>query len=54
MLILIDLKHINNALEKQDVDPIQGILGADILHKGKAIIDYNRKYLYLLNKKIPK
>ncbi len=51
MLILIDLKHINNALEKQDVEPIQGILGADILHKGKAIIDYNKKYLYLLNKK---
>jgi len=50
-LILISLEHINNALKKQDVDPIQGIIGADILHKGKAIIDYNRKYLYLLKKK---
>jgi predicted aspartyl protease len=51
VLILISLKHINNALEKQEVNPIQGIIGADILHKGKAIIDYNKKYLYLLNKK---
>jgi len=51
VLILISLQHINNALEKQDVNPIQGIIGADILHKGKAIIDYNKKYLYLLNKK---
>jgi len=50
-LILISLEHINNALQKQDVEPIQGIIGADILHKGKAIIDYNKKYLYLLKKK---
>ena len=51
VLILISLQHINNALEKQEVNPVQGIIGADILHKGKAIIDYNKKYLYLLNKK---
>jgi predicted aspartyl protease len=50
-LILIDLSHINKALEKQEAGPVKGILGADILLKGKAIIDYNKKYLYLLNKK---
>ncbi len=50
-LILIDLSHINKALEKQDASPVKGNLGADILLKGKAIIDYNKKYLYLLNKK---
>jgi len=50
-LILIDLKHINNALVKQNAKPVNGIIGADILLKGKAIIDYNKKYLYLLNKK---
>jgi predicted aspartyl protease len=49
-LILIDLSHINNALVKQDAKPIKGIIGADILHTGKAIIDYDKKYLYLLNK----
>ena len=50
-LILIDLSHINKALAKQEAQPVKGIIGADILLKGKAIIDYNKKYLYLLNKK---
>jgi len=50
-LILIDLKHINNALQKQNAEPVNGIIGADILIKGKAIIDYDKKYLYLLNKR---
>ena len=49
-LILIDLKHINNALVKQNAGPVNGIIGADILLKGKAIIDYNKKYLYLITK----
>lgn len=53
-LVLIDLSHINAALVKQKAKPVQGIIGADILHKGKAIIDYNKKYLYLLNKKSKK
>ena len=50
-LILIDLKHINNALVKQNAEPVNGIIGADILLKGRAIIDYNKKYLYLINKR---
>ena len=49
-LILIDLTHINNALKKQSATPVQGIIGADILHKGKAIIDYKKKYLFLKSK----
>ena len=49
-LILIDLQHINSALEKQEAAPVNGIIGADILHAGKAVIDYDKKYLYLLNK----
>lgn len=53
-LILLDLSHINNALVKQKAKPVHGIIGADILHKGKAIIDYNKKYLYLLHKKTKK
>jgi hypothetical protein len=51
-LILIDLTHINNALVKQKANPVQGIIGADILHKGKVIIDYDKKYLYLKNKEV--
>lgn len=48
-LVLIDLSHINEALVSQNADPVTGIIGADILFKGKAIIDYDKKYLYLKN-----
>jgi len=47
-LVLLDLTHINNALTKQNANPVNGIIGADILEKGKSIIDYNKKKLYLL------
>jgi len=47
-LVLLDLSHINNALVKQNADTVNGIIGADILEKGKAIIDYKKKNLYLL------
>jgi len=46
-LILFDLIHVNTALENHNSNPIDGIIGADILKKTKAIIDYNNKYLYL-------
>ena len=46
-LVLLDLAHINNALIKQDAKPVNGIIGADILEKSKAIIDYNKKRVYL-------
>lgn len=46
-LILFDLTHINTALLNQEVNAVNGIIGADILKKGKGIIDYEKKYLYL-------
>ncbi|MEP5256317.1 MULTISPECIES: retropepsin-like aspartic protease [Winogradskyella] len=46
-LILFNLSHVNNGLISHDADPVDGILGADILKKGKAVIDYEKKYLYL-------
>lgn len=46
-LILFDLKHINAALTNHNAKPVDGIIGADILKKGKAVIDYEKKYLYL-------
>lgn len=46
-LIVIDLSHINEALKEYKAQPTHGIIGADILLKGKAIIDYSNKYLYL-------
>lgn len=46
-LILFNLIHVNSALIAHNAQPVDGIIGADILKKGKAIIDYEKKYLYL-------
>ena len=46
-LVLFDLSHVNNALEQHNAKKVQGIIGADILQKGKAFIDYNKNILYL-------
>lgn len=46
-LVLFDLSHVNIALTNHNSKPVDGIIGADILKKIKAIIDYNKKYLYL-------
>lgn len=46
-LVLFDLSHVNNALINHDSQPVDGIIGADVLKKSKAIIDYSQKYLYL-------
>ena len=47
VLILFSLTHVNTALTAHNSKPVDGIIGADILKKGKAIIDYEKKYLYL-------
>ena len=46
-LILFNLTHVNTALKNHNAQPVDGIIGADILKKAKAIIDYEKKYLYL-------
>ena len=46
-IILFDLTHVNTALENHNANLVHGIIGADILKKSKAIIDYNKKYLYI-------
>ncbi len=46
-LILFNLIHVNTALMNHSSNPIDGIIGADILKKGNAVIDYQKKYLYL-------
>jgi len=53
-LILFNLSHVNNGLINHNAQPVDGIIGADILRKGKAIIDYQKKYLYLKVKEIYK
>ena len=47
-LVIFDLSHVNEALTQHKAKPVHGIIGADILMKGKAIVDYYNHYLYLL------
>lgn len=46
-LVLFDLTHVNTALEVHNAKTVDGIIGADILKKGKAVIDYEKRNLYL-------
>ena len=47
-LVIFDLSHVNEALRQHKAKPVHGIIGADVLMKGKAIVDYYNHYLYLL------
>lgn len=46
-LVIFDLSHVNEALLQHKSKPVHGIIGADVLMKGNAIIDYANYYLYL-------
>lgn len=47
VLVLFNLTHVNTALINHKSKPVDGIIGADILKKSNAVIDYEKKYLYL-------
>ncbi|AWH84111.1 acid protease [Flavobacterium album] len=46
-LVIFDMSHVNAALRQYNAKPVHGIIGADILMKGKAIIDYHNNCFYL-------
>ena len=46
-LISFDMSYINHALNEKKIDSVSGIIGADILKKSKAILDYNLNNIYL-------
>lgn len=46
-LVIFDMSHVNEALLQYKAKPVHGIIGADILMKGKAIIDYYNHCVYL-------
>ena len=48
-LVVFDLSHVNAALKQHKSKPVHGIIGADVLMKGKAVIDYANHYLFLKN-----
>lgn len=46
-LVIFDLSHVNEALRQHKTKEVQGIIGADVLLEGEAIIDYSSRNLYL-------
>lgn len=50
-LVLFDLTHVNMALKQHKAKEVHGIIGADILERGKALIDYDKKLLFLKKEK---
>lgn len=46
-IVVFDLSHVNEALLNHKATEVDGIIGADILKEGRAVIDYKQKALYL-------
>ncbi len=46
-IVILNLSHVNMALTEHKAKAVHGIIGADILEKGAAIIDYKNKRLFL-------
>ena len=49
-IVLFDLTHVNEALTTHKALPVDGVIGADILKKAKAVIDYKKSFVYLKQK----
>lgn len=45
--VVFDLQHVNEALQTANAEAVNGIIGADVLKKSRAVIDYGRNCLYL-------
>jgi hypothetical protein len=46
-LITFNMIYINNSLNEKKIDSVSGIIGADVLKKSKAVLDYKSNKLYL-------
>lgn len=46
-VVLFDMQAVNHALQHQEIETVDGIIGADILQSTKAVIDYQNDWLYL-------
>jgi predicted aspartyl protease len=50
-LVVFDLSHVNEALQNHKAKCVHGIIGADVLLSGKAVIDYYNHCFYLKKEK---
>ena len=46
-LITFNMSYINHALNEKKINSVSGIIGADVLKKSKAILNYKSNKLYL-------
>ena len=46
--ILLDLAHVNQSYKMLNIQPIDGVLGSDLLMRYKAVVDYKNKILKLI------
>ncbi|MCA6361793.1 MAG: retropepsin-like domain-containing protein [Bacteroidetes bacterium] len=49
--IMLDLGHVNQTYASIGLEPIDGVIGSDILHNSQAVIDYGKSLLSLLGPK---
>ena len=45
--ILLDMGHVNESYKMLNIQPIDGVLGSDLLMQYKAVINYKTKILKL-------
>jgi len=45
--VAVDMSHVNETYEQIGKQPIDGVLGGDLLKEYKAVIDYQKEILYL-------
>ena len=48
-LAVMNLDNVNDGLKSVGIAAFDGVIGADILSSGKAVIDYPTLTLYLVN-----
>ncbi len=46
-IVLFDMSFINKTLNEHGIESVSGIIGSDLLKKGKAVIDYSDNKLFL-------
>jgi hypothetical protein len=46
-LLTLDLSHVNAGLKHAKVEPVVGVLGADVLWRCRALVDYDRGVVFL-------
>ena len=46
-LVTFDMRHINNTFKEKEIESVDGIIGADVLKKSNAILDFKSNTLYL-------